>query len=60
MEASRRLRVFSQANGFVVEEIPALFLVHRINMAGVSTKLKGLELNLEGLPQDKLATVEIR
>jgi len=60
MEESRRLQIFRQVNTLVVEESPALFLVHRINMAGVSTQLKGVELNLEGLPQDKLVNVEIR
>jgi hypothetical protein len=33
--------------------------VHRIGMAAVNTRVKGLTLNLYGLPQDKLARVEI-
>jgi ABC-type transport system substrate-binding protein len=60
MEESRRLQLYSQVNRLVVAEIPAIFLVHRIGMAGVNSRVKGLTLNLYGLPQDKLATVEIR
>ena len=60
MDESRRLQLYSQVNRLVVAEIPAIFLVHRIGMAGVSSRVRGLTLNLYGLPQDKLATVEIR
>lgn len=60
MAESRRLQLYSQVNRLVVEEIPAIFLVHRIGIAGASARVRGLTLNLYGQPQDKLATVEIR
>ena len=59
LDDSRRLKLYSQVNRLVVAEIPAIFLVHRIGMAGVSSRVKGLALNLYGLPQDKLVTVEV-
>ncbi len=60
MDEARRLQLYSQVNRLVVAEIPAIFLVHRIGMAGVSNRVHGLTLNLYGLPQDKLVKVELR
>jgi ABC-type transport system substrate-binding protein len=59
MEEARRLRLYRDATRLIVNDLPALFLVHRIGMAAVNTRVKGLTLNLYGLPQDKLARVEI-
>jgi peptide/nickel transport system substrate-binding protein len=59
MEEPHRLRLFGEATLLIVTDLPALFLVHRIGMAGVNSRVKGLALNLYGLPQDKLANVEI-
>jgi ABC-type transport system substrate-binding protein len=60
MEEPDRLQRYEQIARRVVEEIPAVFLVHRVGIAGVGSRVKGLTLNLYGLPQDKLATVQIR
>ncbi len=60
LENKLRLQLYGEINRLVVEEIPALFLFHRIGIAGVSSRVKGLQLNMDGFPQDKLATVEIR
>jgi peptide/nickel transport system substrate-binding protein len=59
MDEARRLQLYGEAMQTIVDDIPALFLVHRIGMAAVSSRVKGLTLNLYGNPQDKLATVEI-
>ncbi len=59
MEEARRLRLYGEVARLVVEEVPALFLVHRVGLAAVSSRVKGLTLNLYGEPQDKLAKVEI-
>lgn len=59
MEEARRLRLYRDATRLIVDDLPALFLVHQIGMAAVNTRVKGLTLNLYGLPQDKLARVEI-
>jgi peptide/nickel transport system substrate-binding protein len=59
MEEARRLRIYRDATRLIVDDLPALFLVHRIGMAAVNNRVKGLTLNLYGLPQDKLARVEI-
>jgi peptide/nickel transport system substrate-binding protein len=55
-----RLKMYGEINRLIVDDLPALFLVHRIGMAGVNNRVKGLQLNMDGFPQDKLATVEIR
>jgi ABC-type transport system substrate-binding protein len=59
MDEARRLQLYRDASRLIVDDLPALFLVHRIGMAAVNTRVKGLTLNLYGLPQDKLARVEI-
>jgi peptide/nickel transport system substrate-binding protein len=59
MEEARRLRLYGEVARLVVEEVPALFLVHRIGLAAVGSRVKGLTLNLYGEPQDKLAKVQI-
>jgi peptide/nickel transport system substrate-binding protein len=59
MEEAHRLRIYRDATRLIVDDLPALFLVHRIGVAAVNTRVKGLTLNLYGLPQDKLARVEI-
>lgn len=59
MDEARRLQLYRDATRLIVDDVPALFLVHRIGMAAVNTRVKGLTLNLYGLPQDKLAGVEI-
>jgi peptide/nickel transport system substrate-binding protein len=59
MEEARRLRLYRDATRLIVDDLPALFLVHRIGMAAVNNRVKGLTLNLYGQPQDKLARVEI-
>jgi peptide/nickel transport system substrate-binding protein len=59
MEEARRLQLYSEATRLIVSDLPALFLVHRIGMAAVNTRVKKLTLNLYGHPQDKLARVEI-
>jgi len=59
-DGEERLRIFTQVNKAVVDDIPAAFLMHRVGIAGVNTRVHGLTLNLYGLPEDKLATVEIR
>ena len=52
-----RLQLYGEINRLVVQEMPALFLVHRIGMAGVNSRVKGLQLNLDGSPQDKRAEI---
>lgn len=59
MEEARRLQLYREITRVIVDNLPALFLVHRPGMAGVNARVKGLALNLYGLPQDKLARVEI-
>ncbi len=59
MEEARRLQMYGEATRLIVNELPALFLVHRIGVAAVNSRVKGLALNLYGLPQDKLTRVEI-
>ena len=57
---ARRLRLYREVTRLVVGEIPAVFLFHQINFAAVHPRVSGLTLNIYGLPQDKLGTVEIR
>jgi len=59
MKEARRLQLYGEATRLIVNDLPALFLVHRIGMAAVNTRVKKLTLNLYGHPQDKLARVEI-
>ncbi|MFB3817298.1 MAG: ABC transporter substrate-binding protein [Candidatus Methylomirabilales bacterium] len=59
MDEANRLQRYREVARLVAQEVPALFLVHRIGMAGVSARVQGLSLNLYGLPQDKLATVDM-
>jgi peptide/nickel transport system substrate-binding protein len=59
MDDPRRLQLHREATRLVIAEMPAIFLVHRIGVAGVNSRVKGLTLNLYGHPQDKLATVKI-
>jgi peptide/nickel transport system substrate-binding protein len=60
MEEARRLRLYREVTRLLVSEIPAVFLFHQINFAAYNPRVSGLTLNLYGLPQDKLSTVEIR
>ena len=60
MEESRRLGLYREVSRLIAEEVPGLYLFHQINLAAASTRVKGLALNAYGLPQDKLATVELR
>ena len=60
MEDTRRLRLYQEAARLIVEEVPAVFLFHQINYAAHHARVAGLHLNLYGLPQDKLAHVELR
>jgi ABC-type transport system substrate-binding protein len=60
IDRMQRLAIYGQVNKLVIDDVPALFLLHRIGIAGVSKRVHGLTLNLYGLPQDKLATVELR
>lgn len=60
MDKVQRLAIFAQINKLVLDDVPALFLMHRIGIAGVNKRVQGLTLNLYGLPQDKLVNVEIR
>lgn len=58
-EEARRLQLYRDATRLILDDLPALFLVHRIGIGAVNPRVKGLTLNLYGLPQDKLARVEI-
>lgn len=60
MEEARRLRLYREATRLILGDVPAVFLFHQINFAALHARVAGLTLNLYGLPQDKLATVEIR
>jgi peptide/nickel transport system substrate-binding protein len=60
MEDARRLRLYRDATRLILGDVPAVFLFHQINFAALHARVAGLTLNLYGLPQDKLATVEIR
>ncbi len=60
MEDARRLRLYQEAVRPIVGGVPAVFLVHQINVAAHHARVAGLTLSLYGLPQDKLATVEVR
>lgn len=60
MEDARRLRLYQQATRLILHEIPAVFLFHQINYAAQHARVAGLTLNLYGLPQDKLSSVDIR
>ncbi len=59
MEDARRLRLYQEATRLIVGAVPAAFLVHQINMAAQHVRATGLTLSLYGLPQDKLAAVEV-
>jgi peptide/nickel transport system substrate-binding protein len=59
-ENRARLQLHGEINRLITEEIPALFLVHRIGILGVSSRVKGLQVNIDGFPQDKLVNVEMR
>lgn len=59
MDEARRIRLYREVSRLVVGEIPAVFLFHQINFAAVHPRVTGLTLNIYGLPQDKLSTVEI-
>jgi len=60
MEEAQRLRLYREASRQIVAEVPAVFLFHQITFAAYNPRVSGMELNLYGLPQDKLSTVEIR
>ncbi|MBP1776062.1 MAG: hypothetical protein H6Q86_2072 [candidate division NC10 bacterium] len=60
MDSAQRLAVYGQANKLITDDHAALFLLHRIGIAGVNKRVQGLHLNLYGLPQDKLVNVEVR
>ena len=60
LDEARRLRQYREVSRLVVGEIPAVFLFHQINFAAIHPRVSGLTLNIYGLPQDKLGTVEIR
>ncbi|MBI4537628.1 MAG: hypothetical protein HY712_06695 [candidate division NC10 bacterium] len=60
MEESRRLGLYREVARLIAEETPGLYLFHQINIAAISTRVKGLALNTYGQPQDKLVTVELR
>jgi peptide/nickel transport system substrate-binding protein len=60
MDSAQRLAVYGQVNKLITDDNAALFLLHRIGIAGANKRVQGLTLNLYGLPQDKLVNVEIR
>ena len=60
MDEARRIRLYRETSRLIVGEIPAVFLFHQINFAAIHPRVTGLTLNIYGLPQDKLSTVEIR
>jgi peptide/nickel transport system substrate-binding protein len=60
MDEARRLRTYREATRVLLADVPAVFLFHEINFAAHHARVAGLTLNLYGLPQDKLTTVEVR
>ena len=60
MDRTQRLAAYGRVNKLIVDDNAALFLLHRIGIAGVNKRVQGLHLNLYGLPQDKLVNVEVR
>jgi peptide/nickel transport system substrate-binding protein len=60
MDEARRLRTYREATRVLLADVPAVFLFHQITFAAHHARVAGLTLNLYGLPQDKLATVEVR
>ena len=60
MDESRRVRLHQEATRLLLADVPAVFLYHQVTFAAQHVRVAGLTLNLYGLPQDKLTTVEIR
>jgi peptide/nickel transport system substrate-binding protein len=60
MDEARRLRTYREATRVLLADVPAVFLFHQITFAAHHARVAGLTLNLYGLPQDKLTTVEVR
>jgi peptide/nickel transport system substrate-binding protein len=60
MDEARRLRTYREATRVLLADVPAIFLFHQITFAAHHARVVGLTLNLYGLPQDKLTTVEVR
>ncbi|MGE5849711.1 MAG: ABC transporter substrate-binding protein [Candidatus Methylomirabilota bacterium] len=60
MDEGRRLRTYREATRVLLADVPAVFLYHQVNFAAHHVRVAGLTLNLYGLPQDKLTTVEVR
>ena len=60
MDEARRLRTYREATRVLLADVPAVFLFHQITFAAHHVRVAGLTLNLYGLPQDKLTTVEVR
>ena len=60
MDEAKRLGVYREVTRLILADIPAVFLFHQTTFAAHHARVVGLTLNLYGLPQDKLSSVEIR
>jgi peptide/nickel transport system substrate-binding protein len=60
MEETRRLRLYRDVTRVILADLPAVFLFHQITFAAHHARVSGMILNLYGLPQDKLVSVEVR
>ena len=58
-EGPAKTKLYSQIQKMIVEDAPMVFLYHSTRMAAYADRVKGLELNLGALPQDKLVKVDL-
>ncbi len=58
-EGPAQTKLYSQIQKTIVDDAPMVFLYHATRMAAYADRVRGLDLNLGALPQDKLVKVDL-
>ena len=59
-DASARATLYQRAQRLIIDDVPAIFLFHKTRASAYTTRLSGLELNVNAYPIDRYARIDLR
>jgi len=59
-DASARATLYQKVQRLIVDDAPAVFLFHKTRASAYTTRVSGLELNVNAFPIDRFARIDLR
>jgi len=59
-DGSARATLYQRAQRLIIDDAPAIFLFHKTRASAYTTRVSGLELNVNAFPIDRFVRIDLR